>query len=180
MEFSRRACEADICHEGAMSETGPNPGFEPRNPDFAARVRDSFSRQPFMGYIGAEIAAVEPGYCEIHLPYRPELTQQHGYIHGGCMATLADNAAGYAAFTLMGPEDSPLTVEYKLNILRPGAGQRLIARGRVLKPGRTLTVVNADVYAVLDGKDSLCVTSIQTLMALAGKDDDEQRFSPGG
>lgn len=155
------------------------PGFEPRDPDYAARVRDSFSRQPFMDYIGAELAVIEPGYCELHLPYRRELTQQHGYIHGGCMATLADNAAGYAAFSLMGPEDSPLTVEYKLNILRPGAGQKLIARGVVLKPGRTLTVVNADVYAVLDGEESLCVASIQTLMALAGVPD-EIRFRPDG
>ena len=163
-----------------MPVTPLAPQFEPRNPDFAARVRDSFDRQPFMHHIGAELVAIAPGYCEIHLPYRRELTQQHGYIHGGAMATLADNAAGYAAFSLMGPEDSPLTVEYKLNIVRPGAGETLIARGQVIKPGRTLTVVNADVYAVQDGVESLCVTSIQTLMALAGKDDDTLRFDPGG
>ena len=156
------------------------PAFKAKDPDFEARVRKSFASQGIMDHIGASMTLIEPGYCEIHLPYRPELTQQHGYIHGGCMATLADNAAGYAAFTLMGAGESPLTVEYKLNILRPGAGQTLIARGRVLKPGRTLTVVNADVYAVLDGQESLCVTSLQSLMALAGKDDDEQRFSPGG
>ncbi len=162
-----------------MNATGELPEFEPRNPDFAARVRDSFDRQPFMRTIGATIALVEPGFCEIHLPYREELTQQHGYIHGGCMATLADNAAGYAAYTLMAADASPLTVEYKLNILRPGAGHTLSARGRVLKPGRTLTVVNADVFALNDGKETLCVTSIQTLMALEGKADDDVRFRPG-
>ncbi len=163
-----------------MNATGDIPVFEPRNPDFAARVRDSFSRQPFMGYIGATMARVEPGFCEIHLPYREELTQQHGYIHGGCMATLADNAAGYAAYTLMAADASPLTVEYKLNILRPGAGHTLIARGRVLKPGRTLTVVNAEIFALNDGVETLCVTSLQTLMALTGKADDDVRFRPGG
>ena len=163
-----------------MNATGRKPEFEPRDPDFAARVRDSFGRQPFMRYIGATIAVIEPGFCEIHLPYREELTQQHGYIHGGCMATLADNAAGYAAYTLMAADASPLTVEYKLNILRPGAGHTLIARGRVLKPGRTLSVVNADVFALNAGEETLCVTSIQTLMALAGKADDDLRFRPGG
>ena len=153
--------------------------FTPKTPDYATRVRDSFDRQPFMVFLGARLALVEPGYCEIHLPYREELTQQHGYFHGGCMATLADNAAGYAAYSLMAAEDSPLTVEYKLNILRPGAGEMLVARGRVVKPGRTLTVVNADVYAVEGGKESLCVTSLQTLMALSGKADDDQRYRPG-
>ena len=146
--------------------------FQPKNPDFAARVRDSFDRQPMMHHIGARITVVEPGYCEIELPYDKALTQQHGYFHGGVMATIADNAAGYAAFSLMGAEDSPLTVEYKLNILRPGIGDRLIAKGRVIKPGKTLTVVNADVYGVKDGEEIMCVTSIQTLMALAGKSDD--------
>ena len=146
--------------------------FQPKNPDFAARVRDSFGRQPMMDHIGARITVVEPGYCEIEMPYDKALTQQHGYVHGGAMATIADSAAGYAAFSLMGAEDSPLTVEYKLNILRPGVGDWMVAKGRVLKPGRTLTVVNADVYGVQDGKETLCVTSIQTLMTLEGKPDE--------
>jgi len=146
--------------------------FKPRNPNFAARVRDSFGRQPMMAHIGAELVTIEPGYCEIHLPYRRELTQQHGYIHGGVLATIIDSAAGYAAFSLMPAESSILTVEYKLNILRPGEGERMIARGRVLKSGRSLSVVNADAYAVKGGVETLCVTSIHTLMALHGKADD--------
>jgi uncharacterized protein (TIGR00369 family) len=146
--------------------------FSPRNPAFAARVRDSFARQPMMAHIGAELVTVEPGFCEIHLPYRRELTQQHGYVHGGVLATIIDSAAGYAAFSLMPADASILTVEYKLNILRPGEGERMIARGRVIKSGRSLSVVNADAYAVKGGVETLCVTSIHTLMALHGKADD--------
>jgi len=134
-------------------------------------VRDSFARQPFMAFIGAEIAVVAPGYCEIHLPYRAELTQQHGYMHGGALATLADNAAGYAAFSLMPADASVLTVEYKLNIMRPGRGDKMTARGKVIKPGRTITVVESNVYGVEDGKEVMCVTSIQTIMALHGRED---------
>ncbi|MHA1537763.1 MAG: PaaI family thioesterase [Alphaproteobacteria bacterium] len=147
------------------------PKFEPKNPDYEVRVRDSFARQPFMEHIGASLEVVEPGYVEVHLPYRKELTQQHGFIHGGVLATLADNAAGYAAFTLMAADASVLTVEYKLNILRPGQGEKMIARGRVVKPGRSLTVVDSDVYARREGSEVMCVTSIQTLMALPGRED---------
>ena len=146
--------------------------FAPLNPNFAARVRDSFARQPMMAHLGATLAAVEPGYCEIHLPYRRALTQQHGYIHGGALATIIDSAAGYAAFSLMPADSSVLTVEYKLNILRPGEGELIIARGRVIKPGRSLSVVNADAFAVKGGAETLCVTSIHTLMAMHGKADD--------
>jgi uncharacterized protein (TIGR00369 family) len=146
--------------------------FSPLNPAFAARVRDSFARQPMMAHIGAELVTIEPGYCEIHLPYRRELTQQHGYVHGGVLATIIDSAAGYAAFSLMPADASILTVEYKLNILRPGEGERMIARGRVIKSGRSLSVVNADAYAVKSGVETLCVTSIHTLLALHGKADD--------
>jgi uncharacterized protein (TIGR00369 family) len=146
--------------------------FQPLNPAFAARVRDSFARQPMMAHIGAQLVAVEPGYCEIHLPYDRALTQQHGYVHGGALATIIDSAAGYAAFSLMPADASILTVEYKLNILRPGEGERMIARGRVIKSGRSLSVVSADAFAVKDGVESLCVTSIHTLMTLHGKADD--------
>ncbi len=151
--------------------------FQPKNPDFEARVRESFARQPMMAHLGVEMTEVAPGHCVLDMPYNRELTQQHGYIHGGALATIADSAAGYAAFTLMGPEDSPLTVEYKLNILRPGAGEHFVAKANVIKPGRTLTVVRADVFAIHNGTEALCVTSIQTLMALAGKTDD-LRYAP--
>ena len=124
-----------------------------------------------MAFIGAEIAVVEPGFCEIHLPYRAELTQQHGYMHGGALATLADNAAGYAAFSLMPADASVLTVEYKLNIMRPGLGDRMVARATVVKAGKTITVVESNVFGTKDGKEVMCVTSIQTIMALHGRDD---------
>lgn len=145
--------------------------FEPANPDFAARVRDSFGRQPFMEHIGARITALAPGFCEITVEYRQALTQQHGFVHGGVLASIADSAAGYAAFSLMPAEASILTVEYKLNILRPGRGDAMIARGRVLKPGRTLSVVQSDVFARRAGGEEQVVTSLQTLMCLMGRAD---------
>jgi uncharacterized protein (TIGR00369 family) len=146
--------------------------LKPANPDFEARVRDSFGRQPFMELLGARLAAVAPGFCEITVDCRKALTQQHGFIHGGVLASIADSAAGYAAFSLMPADASILTVEYKLNILRPGQGEAMIARGRVLKPGRTLTIVQADVFARHNGREELVVASLQTLMCLMGKADD--------
>lgn len=145
--------------------------FQPQNPAYEARVRDSFSRQPFMEQIGASLEVIEPGYVEVHLPYSKKLTQQHGFIHGGALATIADSAAGYAAFTLVPADASILTVEYKLNIMRPGQGEKMIAKGKVIKPGRNLTIVDSDVYAVRDGEEVMCVASIQTLMALHGRED---------
>ena len=146
--------------------------FAPANPAYDVRVRDSFGRQPFMAHIGARITALAPGFCEITVERRPELMQQHGFVHGGVLASIADSAAGYAAFSLMPAEATVLTVEYKLNIVRPGAGESMIARGRVIKPGRTLFVVQADVYARKDGAEELAVTSLQTLMRLDGRTDD--------
>jgi uncharacterized protein (TIGR00369 family) len=104
--------------------------FEPGNPAFAARVRESFGRQGAMALLGAELLRVEAGACEIRLPYRPALSQQHGYFHGGIVGTIADSAGGYAAFTLMPADASVLTVEYKLNMLAPGDGDWLSARAR--------------------------------------------------
>ena len=153
--------------------------FEPADPDFAARVRDSFGRQPFMEHIGARLTALEPGFCEITVDYRRELTQQHGFVHGGVLASIADSAAGYAAFSLMPAEASVLTVEYKLNLLRPGQGEAMIARARVLKPGRTLTVVQADVFARSQGGEEQVVSSLQTLMCLAGKADNASGATGG-
>lgn len=122
--------------------------FKPPYPSFAERVRDSFGRQGAMTLLGAWLARIEPGECEIQLAYRPELSQQHGYFHGGIIGTIADSAGGYAAFTLMPEDASVLTVEYKMNLLAPGDGDLLIARGRVVKPGRTLVVVSVDTAVV--------------------------------
>lgn len=146
--------------------------FKPANPQFEDRVRDSFSRQAFMTFLGARLTAVEPGHCVVDLPVREELTQQHGFVHGGVLASLADTIAGYAAFSLMPADSAPLTVEYKLNILRPGGGAMVRGKGTVIKPGRTLTIVRSEVFNVDDtGAETLSVTSIQTLMTMTGWDD---------
>lgn len=142
--------------------------FEARDPDFEARVRASFARQQFMAHIGAELASIAPGMCELHLPFNETVTQQHGFYHGGVIGTIADVAGGYAAHSLMGAEDSVLTVEYKLNIMAPGKGDVLIARGEVIRPGRTLTITRADVFAVSKGEESLIASAQQTLMRMAG------------
>jgi uncharacterized protein (TIGR00369 family) len=136
----------------------------PADPQFAARVRESFGRQKAMLLIGGSLTVVEPGYVEIALPFRDDLTQQKGYIHGGILGMIADSACGYAAFSLMPADCSLVTVEYKINILTPALGS-LVAKGQVVRPGRTLTVARAEVYS-RDGKH---VASMQqTLMMLAG------------
>ena len=145
--------------------------FECRDRGFAERVRVSFDRQQIMTLIGAELVRLEPGECEIHLPFKPELSQQHGYYHGGIVGTIADTAGGYAAFTLMPQDASVLTVEYKMNLLAPGDGELLIARGTVLKAGRTLIVARVDAGVVKDGRETLCATLLQTLMTMHGRPD---------
>ncbi len=140
-----------------------------RDPDFAERVRASFDRQQAMALIGASMAVVEPGYTEIHLPHKAEITQQHGYIHGGVVGMIADSAAGYAASTLTAPETGVLTVEYKLNLLAPAEGDLLIAEGSVLRYGRTLIVTRAEVFAVQHGRKSMCALMQQTIMSVHGK-----------
>ncbi|MEO8156520.1 MAG: PaaI family thioesterase [Betaproteobacteria bacterium] len=147
------------------------PGFEPRNPAYAQRVQASFDRQQVMVLLGARVAWLGPGECEIQLPYKPELSQQHGYFHGGIIGTIADSAGGYAGFTLMPENSSVLTVEYKLNLLAPGDGDLLIARGHVLKSGRTLVVAQVDVFVVKGGRETLCATLLQTLMTMHGRPD---------
>jgi uncharacterized protein (TIGR00369 family) len=132
------------------------------DPAFAARIRESFGRQKAMALIGASLRRVEAGEVEVALPWREDLTQQKGFIHGGILGMIADTACGYAAFSLMPAGGSLVTVEYKMNILRPGRGS-LVAHGKVIRPGRTLTVARAEVYAD-DG--SHVATMLQTLMAL--------------
>jgi uncharacterized protein (TIGR00369 family) len=139
----------------------------PADPRFAERVRESFGRQKAMVFIGAALTVVEPGYVEVALPFRDELTQQKGFVHGGILGMIADTACGYCAFSLMPAGCSLVTVEYKINILTPARGS-LVAKGQVVKAGRTLTVARAEVYSA-DGKH---VASMQqTLMMLAGSPD---------
>lgn len=145
--------------------------LQPKDAEFEARVRGSFARQAFMEFLGIEIPHVSPGAVDLRVAHRDALTQQHGYLHGGLVATLADCASGYAAYSLMAAEESVLTVEFKLNLMAPAVGEALVCRGRVLRPGRTLTVCRSDVYAVSAGREKLCATAQCTMMTLAGRPD---------
>lgn len=143
-------------------------GPEPRDPDYAARVAASFARQAFMGLLGAELLSVAPGAVAIALPVRPELGQQHGFVHAGAAWAIADSAAGYAAQSLMPPGDGVLTVELKINLLAPARGSRLVARGRVERAGRTLTVACAEVVAEAEGGETPVATALGTFMRMEG------------
>jgi uncharacterized protein (TIGR00369 family) len=148
--------------------------FKPRFPGFAERVRESFAKQGLMTLFGAEMAALEPGYCEIRVVARPELTQQHGYVHAGVTAAIADSACGYAAFSLMPEDAAVLTVEYKINLLAPAAGKILLARGRVIRDGRTLKVARGEVFCGPTGTETLCAEMLNTIMTLHGRGDLER------
>lgn len=129
------------------------------------RVEESFARQGLMRVIEARIAEVAPGRCVIEAPFRKTLTQQHGFLHAGVLTMLADNACGYAALTLLPPEQEVLTAELKVNFLRPARGVLAIARAEVLKPGRTLTVARAEVWMRMeDGAETLCAAMQATLV----------------
>ena len=141
------------------------------DPEFADRVRASFAKQHAMDLIHATLPVVEPGLTEIHLPHWAGVEQQHGFVHGGVVGMIADSAAGYAAMTLVSASASVLTVEYKMNLLAPADGEKLIARGKVVRPGRTLVVTQAEVFAVKDGKEKLCALMQQTIMVMHGKEE---------
>ena len=145
--------------------------FTVADADFAKRVRESFARQKIMSLIGAELTAVRPGEVEIELPFREDLCQQHGFFHAGVTSTIADSAGGYAGFSLFPADASVLTVEYKINLIAPADGELLRAIGRVIKPGRTLTVCDLDVEVVKDGRSKRCAKGLQTLMCLQGRAD---------
>ena len=140
--------------------------FQPSNPSFAADVKDSFAKQAVMTTIGAELVSVTPGAVQIFLPYRSDLTQQNGYLHAGIVTTIADSACGYAAYTLMPPNAAVLSVEFKVNLLRAAKGEEFLAIAEVLKPGRTLTVARADVFANPNGERVLIATMLGTMMCL--------------
>lgn len=140
------------------------PHTSPLNPSFAAAVKRSFAQQPIMKLIDARLSLVEPGVIEITLPYRADLTQQHGYLHAGVVTTIADSACGYAAYSLMPAGSEVLSVEFKVNLLRPAQGETFVARAQVIKAGRTLTVVRADVFAVIGSDDRELVATMQGTM----------------
>lgn len=143
----------------------------PRDPDWESRVRASFARQAFMGLIGAEIAELAPGRCTLILPMRADLTQQRGILHGGVTAAIADSAAGYSAYSLMPAGSTVLTVEYKINLMAPAAGERFLAAGRVVRAGRTLTIVEAEVMAQADGASKPIARVLATMMCLENTSD---------
>ena len=143
--------------------------FTATDPDFAERVRKSFDAQGIMDHIGATLTLIEPGVCEIELPYSDAVSQQHGFFHGGGIGTIADSAGGYAAFGLMDAEDGILTVEYKLNLMALADGDLLVARGQVVRAGRTLTVARAEVGVVKNGVEVACAAMQQTLMRIVGR-----------
>ena len=145
--------------------------FQPKDPAYETRVRDSFARQALMRTIGARLGRIEPGRVEIELPFRADLTQQHGYLHAGITSTIADSAGGYAGFSLFPADSSVLTVEFKINLTAPAAGERFLAVGQVLKPGRTLTICSFEVTAVTGEQRTAVAVGQQTLMCLEGRPD---------
>ena len=137
------------------------------NPSFADEIRQSFAKQTIMGLIGAELMRVEPGVIEITLPYRADLAQQHGYLHAGMVTTIADSACGYAAYSLMPPNSEVLSVEFKVNLLRPAKGEAFSAVAEVVKSGKTLTVVRADVFGIEGERRELVATMLGTMICLS-------------
>ena len=140
------------------------PSFEAQNPDHAAMVAASFARQGLMQTLGIELVEMAPGACVLSVAADPRLTQQQGFFHGGLIGAMLDCAGGYAAYSLMPPGSEVLTTEYKINFIATAEGERLIARGRVLKPGRTLTVTMAEAFCARDGVETLCAVMLQSLI----------------
>lgn len=146
--------------------------FEPQDLNYQARVQASFSRQKMMQTIGARLTSVSPGAVEIELLFSENLTQQHGFLHAGAVATIGDTACGYAALSLAPADMAVLTIEYKINLVTPAIGNKLIARGRVTRPGRTITVCAGDVIALTEGaKEKLVANMLATIMLLPKRDD---------
>ncbi len=140
--------------------------FDPPDPDFAERVRESFARQRAMETLGASLLRVAPGEVDVEMPYRVDFTQQHGFLHAGIVTTVLDSACGYAAFSLMPADAAVLSIEFKVNLLAPARGERLIARGRVTRAGRTVTVCTGDAFMIEEGRERHVATMLATMMTL--------------
>ena len=147
------------------------PKFEPKDPEFEAKVRESFGKQTAMQSLGALIGRVEPGEVEIEMPYRADFTQQNGFVHGGIVTAIVDSACGYAALSLSAPGTSVLTVEYKVNFVAPAKGERLLARGEVVRPGSTVTVCKGDVVTYDGGDEKLVASMLTTMMLMPNRAD---------
>jgi uncharacterized protein (TIGR00369 family) len=149
----------------AMGETSV-----PLAPEIESQVREGFALHGFMRHLGATLTLLRPGFCEVRVPFSEALTQHHGYFHAGVSAAIADTACGCAAYTLMSPGSSLLSVEYKINLLAPARGTELIARARVVRSGKTLKVCAADVFG-FEGAETLCATTLSTIMEIPGRPD---------
>lgn len=143
-------------------------GAQPQN--YEARVRASFAKQGLMGTLGATLCAVAPGLVEIALRPGPAISQQHGFVHAGAVSAIADSAAGYAALSLMSANRGVLTAEFKINLLAPAQGDLIVARGKVIKTGRTLTLAQAEVFSQIAGQERLIAFLTATLMAIEGRE----------
>jgi len=143
--------------------------WQAKDPAYAERVRTSFDQQAFMGTLGARLGRVLPGEVDIELPVRDALSQQHGFVHAGALASVLDSAAGYAAFTLMPAGAAVLSIEFKINMLEPARGATIVARGRVVRAGRTISVCRADAVAFDDGRETIVATLTGTMMCVEGR-----------
>ncbi len=151
-------------------KTDDGERFEPRDPGFRARVAASFARQRAMATFGIALVRVDPGEVELAFAHADALTQQHGFIHAGVLATALDSACGYAAFSLMAPDAAVLSVEFKINLLAPARGERFRVVGRVVKPGHTITVCEAEAFALEGDAAKRVATMSGTMMALVGRE----------
>ena len=144
---------------------------EQQSGDFNARIRASFAKQGAMALLGAELTHIQQGVVEIELGYRPDLTQQHGFLHAGVISAALDSACTYAAYTMIEPDVSILTIEFKVNLLSPGKGHRFLFRGEITKPGSNIIVADGRAYAIGDGPAKLIASMTGTKMALRGRED---------
>lgn len=139
--------------------------------DFPERIRQSFRRQKAMDMLGAELTSIAQGVVEIELPFDPKLTQQHGFLHAGVISAALDSACGYAAYSVIEPKASILTIEFKVNLMSPGRGERFLFRGEITKPGSTIIVADGRAYAIGDGPAKLIASMTGTMMVIRGRED---------
>ena len=152
-----------------MGEGPETEGMGVRDPAFEARVRESFGRQRLMESIGARLRQVAPGEVEIEAPVREDLSQQHGYLHAGVVTALLDSACGYSALTLSPPGTEVLSVEFKVNLLAPASGMAVVARGRVVRAGRSITVCAGDAVVTDDSRETTVATMLATMLIVDGE-----------
>ncbi|MCA0255949.1 MAG: PaaI family thioesterase [Proteobacteria bacterium] len=144
---------------------------EGKNPDFRQRVQENFNRQPALASIRAELTRVEQGLVELEMPFSEKLTQQHGWLHAGAISAGLDGACALAAHTLIEPDVFALTIEFKINLLSPGRGERFLFHGEITKPGSTIIVADGRAYALTDGPAKLIASMTSTLMIVRGRED---------